>query len=98
VGTQIVCQPNGKYAVWSSVVDDFVLLDATPEDIIDDWSATEVQRITEHVCNIVAALARNEKPYYQFTRSFEECVKIIRQRRGDNAETLKHLNALGNSP
>ena len=32
----IVKQPNHFYAVWSSVVDDFILLEATAEEAIDE--------------------------------------------------------------
>lgn len=34
-----VLQPNGKYAVWSTIVDDFLLLNATEEEVV----AYEVQ-------------------------------------------------------
>lgn len=33
MGQHIVKQPNGKYAIFSSVVDDFIAYDATPEEI-----------------------------------------------------------------
>lgn len=49
MGHQVIRQPDGKLAVWSTIVDDFVLFDCTPEDIatfyadearqkaFDDW-------------------------------------------------------------
>lgn len=32
----IVKQPNGRYAIWSSIVDDFLLLGASPEEAMLD--------------------------------------------------------------
>lgn len=34
---QIEMQPNGKYAVWSTIVDGYVIVDATPEEIIEQY-------------------------------------------------------------
>ena len=34
MGHQIIRQPNHKFGIWSSIVDDFVLVNATREDII----------------------------------------------------------------
>lgn len=31
---KIVKQPNGKYAMWSSVIDDFLYIDLTEEEYI----------------------------------------------------------------
>lgn len=33
---QIVLQPNGKLAVYSTVVDDLVVYDATPDEVADE--------------------------------------------------------------
>lgn len=35
MGREIQRQTNGKYAVWSSVVDDYLVMGATPEEIIE---------------------------------------------------------------
>ncbi|MFM9373292.1 hypothetical protein [Streptomyces sp. Da 82-17] len=43
MGHQIIEQPDGRLAVFSSVVDSFVLLDATPEELTD-WYAAEAER------------------------------------------------------
>ena len=79
---QIVKQPDGRYAVWSTVVDGFVLTDATPEDIIEDWVNQYRQEITSSVLHIIELLERGEKPYYQFTLSFDDCLKTIREVHG----------------
>ena len=97
MGSQIVKQPNGKYAIWSSIVDDFILVNATPEEIIEDWSDDERKRITNRVQHIVAELEIGKQPYYQFTKTFGECVAEIRERCGDDAESLQLLG-IGRKP
>ena len=92
---QIVKQPNGLYAIWSTVVDSIVLIDATPDEIIGDWTASERERIMVSVHKTVSALKNGEKPYYQFTKSFEDCIRVIRYQHADDAEMLKVLDALG---
>lgn len=91
MGQQIVKQPNGQYAVWSSVVDDFVMVDASPQDIIADQTKDAHERIYQQVQQVVRDLDAGGKPYHQFTRSFDECVATIREQHGDDAESLELL-------
>lgn len=68
---QIIQQPDGKYALWSTVVDDFVLLDATPEEILRYWVEGHKADTAKRIADIIAKLQRGEKPYYQFTVTWE---------------------------
>jgi hypothetical protein len=74
MSSQIIQQPNGLYAVWSSIVDSFTLIDATPEEIVEEWVAQERQRLTEAVNRIVGQLNNNQAPYCQFTMTWEEAL------------------------
>lgn len=78
MGQQIIRQPDGLLAVFSSVVDAFVILDATPEELVE-WRAEKAAerarkdtlRDLEHV------LAGNpEKVYYQFTKTWDEAQQM----------------------
>jgi hypothetical protein len=81
MGQQIIRQPDGKLAVFSSVVDAFVFVDATPEEIIEwraETAAEDARRATR------AELARvlddgNPRPYYQFTLTWEEAAEMDRK-------------------
>ncbi|EFM10157.1 hypothetical protein PaecuDRAFT_3116 [Paenibacillus curdlanolyticus YK9] len=48
--------PGGKYAVWSTIVDGYILEDVTPEEIIDYYSGEERERIVESVNRQIARL------------------------------------------
>ena len=91
MGTQIVKQPNGKYALWSSVVDDFTLLDADASDIIDSLVDDFRTRTVANVNRVIAELERGGNPYLQFTKSFDECLAIIKELHGNDCESLRYF-------
>jgi len=91
MGRQIVRQPNGLYAVWSSNVDDFIMVDATEREIGDDWVLQMAEELRKDIRARIDQLEKGGKPYFQFTRSFDECVDTIRQLHGDGAESLALL-------
>lgn len=88
---QIVKQPNGLYALWSTVVDDFVCVDATAEEIVAEFVEESTRQIQANVSRVIASLETGGKPYHQFTRSFDECVAEIKERHGEDAESLQLL-------
>jgi hypothetical protein len=90
MGQQIIKQPNGKYAVWSSVVD------ATVGDIINDRIEESNNKIREDVNRIVKALGRGEKPYHQFTMTFDEAVGSVMDNKpeSNSLEILRELKLI----
>lgn len=76
---QIVKQPNGRYAIWSSVVNNFVYTNLTREQYIEIRIAEEAQRIKEEIYRIITDLDNGEKPYQIFTKTYEECLEIIKE-------------------
>lgn len=82
MGQQIIKQPDGKYAVWSSIVDNFTYINCTPEEIIEVWVQEAREDITRMVTSKVEALNAGKQPYYQFTKTWEECLEEIESRHG----------------
>lgn len=95
MATRIVQQPNSKFAVWSTVVDDFTLIDATREELIEEFVKDSRAVITAHVDRVLADLANGRMPYAQFTRTFAEHVQAIRIMHGPDAESLTLLRSCG---
>lgn len=93
MGQQIIKQPNGLYAVWSTIVDDFVLYDCTPEDIIQDRMSSYERTTREDVQRIIGQLKRREKPYYQFTETWASCLSYLRKYHPDS-DTFEHIERL----
>lgn len=98
MGHQIVKQPNGKFAVWSSVVDSFILIDATPDEIVEDYVEKEADRIRDRIETVISQLNSGQKPYHQLTHTFDDCVAIIRELHGDNDEALQLLGIAKGKP
>lgn len=91
MGRQIIKQPNGKYCVFSSVVDSITDYDMSVEDIIKDWSKSWGD-VSEKVNEIIAKLERGEKPYYQFTLTFDEMLVVVEETYGkDESDEIKKL-------
>jgi hypothetical protein len=89
---QIIRQPNGKYCIFSSIVDNVTHYDMSVEDIIEEWANESKNKIVEDVKNIVSKLENNEQPYYQFTQSFDDMLSLIKEIHGENeSDKIKSL-------
>jgi hypothetical protein len=93
MGWQIIKQPNGKYCIFSSVVDNVVYYDGTPEQILEAIIEAETTPIRRKVNETISQLDKGEKPYHQFTKSFDEMIKLIERVHGKK-EAQKVLNKL----
>ena len=71
---QIIKKPNGKYAIYSSIVDDIIYDDITKEEyikIVTKENMEDELRILEIVFKAVDS-GRPEKIYHQFALSYNE--------------------------
>ena len=85
---QIIKQSNGKYCLYSSVMGDVVLWDATPDDILNEWVNSYRIEMSQKIKRITESLDDNEKPYYQFTISFEDVIEDLKKN-NPSSEFLK---------
>lgn len=97
MGIQIIKQPNGLYAQFSSVVDDFVMYDATPEDILADWIEDAKRNYGEKLDKIIKQLEAGEKPYYQFTMTFDDAIDRIKDVHGAKTAMRRKKEILSNN-
>lgn len=92
---QIAKQPNGKYAVWSTVVDDFISVNCGVDDIVEFFVSLERQRIEAEVKRICGELDEGKSPYHQFTNSLSELVEHAREVHGEDTDVVQILDHLG---
>lgn len=78
MGKQIVKQPNGKYCIFSSEVDNITHYNMSVQDIIDQWVEDARYDITEKVVEITIKLEKGEMPYRQFTKSYNDVLIKIK--------------------
>ena len=94
INEQIIVQPDGQYAIWSSVVDDFIYTNiSSKEEIIEIFVHRARHNITRQVNNTIKLLNDNKKPYFQFTKTFIECLEIIKNCHRENTGSLLSLKA-----
>lgn len=74
MGHQIIKQPDGKLAVFSSVVDDWIIAGATREELGDYYAEDAARKARESALQACDAVLDGEPRavYYQFTMSYEE--------------------------
>jgi hypothetical protein len=85
MGQQIIQQPDGKLAVFSSVTDTFIVVDATPEELVE-WRAEEAaeaarERTRAELEKVLAG--DSGAPYHQFAMTWEEAAQLNREHGGD---------------
>ena len=81
MGRSIIKQPNGKLAVWSTIVDNFILDDATKQEYIAIRIKEETEKINETVTRIVDRLDSGKRQSYA-SLTWEEALKEIEYRHG----------------
>lgn len=84
MGHQIIRQPDGKLAVYSSGTDTWIISDATPGDLEDYYAeraAEDARRSTRKTLEHVLA-GDPRKVYCQFTMTFDEANEASRESGG----------------
>ncbi|CAL9480775.1 hypothetical protein [Streptomyces sp. enrichment culture] len=72
MGQQIIRQPDGRLAVFDTVSDTFIVVDATPEEVIE-WRAEEAaDTARSRTRDELNRVATTERPYRQFTLTWAE--------------------------
>lgn len=89
---QIIKQPNGKYCIFSSIVNNITQYDCSEDDIVEEWTSQYKKEMEAKVKEVISKLEKNEKPYFQFTLSFVEMLETIENVHGK--KEVKEIQAL----
>jgi hypothetical protein len=86
VGHQIIKQPGkDTYAVFSSIVDSWILYDATREDLLEYYAERAAKDARDDASRTIDLVDENpRKAYCQFTLSFEEANAMSIEHGGDD--------------
>jgi hypothetical protein len=66
---RIIRQPDGLLSVWSTHVDNFIIIDATPEEVLEELLKEIIQKET---VNLKAVIDRPYTNYDYYLRRIEE--------------------------
>lgn len=80
---QIIKHPNGQYAIWSTVVDDFIEMNLTPAGVLEFFNVEAVELSTKNIRTTLKKLESGKKPYFQFTMTWEEALEFRKEVHGD---------------
>lgn len=74
MGHQIIKQPDGLLAVWSTGTDSWILYDATAEELAEHYASREAERMRQSVLELTALVEADkpEEAYFQFVMTFDE--------------------------
>jgi hypothetical protein len=91
MGYQIIKQPDGKLAVFSSITDTIVMWDATEDEVVEFFVEIEVQKTTERVRQMLVPVVADEprKAYYQFAMTWEAALESDREHGGSVHEAFE---------
>ena len=78
MGRQIVKQPDGRFSIWSSIVDNFIITDCTKEEYIEMRIKEETEKIKKDLNEIFDNIENGKNSYFQFTKTYDECIEIIK--------------------
>jgi len=69
---RLIKRPDGLWAVWSTIVDDFVLDGVTLDDYVADARERAADDAEKEIRRVAAELEAGRRPYHQFTESYAE--------------------------
>jgi hypothetical protein len=85
MGYQVVKQPDGKLAIFSSYSDTIVGWNADPDEIIQWFVDAAAEREREAITKLVEAVVNDEskRVYYQFAHTWDEVLEMDREQGGE---------------
>lgn len=84
MGNQIIRQPSGKFAIFSSITDTVIFWDATEDEIVEHFAERAAERAREDARRLISHVAAGDarKAYYQFAMTWEKALTEDRKHRG----------------
>lgn len=85
MGNQIIKQPDGKYAIFSSFTDTIIFWDATEEEIVDYFAEKAAKQAREDSRRVLDHVAAGEtrKAYFQFAITWDDALAKDREHGGE---------------
>lgn len=97
----IVKQPNGQYAIWSSVVDDFIIVAASAEEaIVEEMKNPHYENypggrsaVRRDLCREMENI-HNTGRAWKWAPTWDDAIDIIRELHGDETADERIRDAL----
>lgn len=76
----IVKQSNGKYGMWSTIIDDFLYKNLTKEEYIELFARIIYEEKIEKMKRVFEKVENGDKNFNLYLKSYEECLEILRDK------------------
>lgn len=84
MGNQIIKQPDGRYAVFSTSTETITVYDATEDELVEMFAEEAAERARRSVRDTIAKVNSDPRDaYFQFTMTWEEALRDDRKHGGD---------------
>ncbi len=84
MGQQIIQQPNGRYCIYSSIVDNVTYYDLDRDELVEALLERSRKSIQHRVDVVLEKLRTGGKPYHQFTMTYLEMLESIAEQHGES--------------
>jgi len=94
MGWQIIKQPDGKFAIWSSIVDNFIFVNCDADEVVAAFVEDATKDLERSVREKLEKVEADKPAYYQFTKTWDEAIEDIRNLHGEEEaqRVLKYLD------
>ena len=76
MGWQILKQPNGKYAVWSTIVDNFIIKNCTRDQLVEFYICSQREMIENSIDEKLERIEKGIK--LNLENTMEDCLRRIK--------------------
>lgn len=85
MGNQIIKQPNGRFAIFSTITDTIIVWDAAKTEIVEWFAESAAESARRDVRRLIGHVAAGNprKAYYQFAMTWEEALEEDRKHGGE---------------
>ena len=92
MGWSVVKQPNGKYAIWSTIAGDFIVIDGSAEDVKQAFQE-QYYKMADRTADEAIQRAEGKKvPAPRHT--FKECVEALEDKDPDDRDEACYREAV----
>lgn len=97
MGSQIIRQPDGMYAVFSSETDTIVVWDATEDEIVEYYVEIAAERARRDVQRVLGHVRADEprRAYFQFALTWSEALVKDREHQGEAWQQFRRHSPSG---
>ncbi len=90
MGTQIIQQPNGHFALFSTETDTIIVWDATRDEIVEWFVELAVERARRDAERAIDHVAAGDprRVYFQFAMTWEEALTKDREHGGEASKEI----------